>query len=159
MRIKKVQRFKGFVGNSMVLKRNAGTTMTTMITMTAMTGGVLVLLDPSSIIPMTPTFSYNHKFENSKWDFDFILPQRILFRRQLSENGRLGMGTELNSENFYINLDNPEMRGVYELNQLELKSGITYEYHFAPRLIGMFKAGINNVVNVRLTQRGERTSN
>ena len=97
----------------MVLKRNAGTTMTTMITMTAMTGGVLVLLDPSSIIPMTPTFSYNHKFENSKWDFDFILPQRILFRRQLSENGRLGMGTELNSENFYINLDNPEMRGVY----------------------------------------------
>ncbi|TDW46509.1 hypothetical protein EV144_106181 [Flavobacterium sp. 270] len=144
-----VQRVKGFVSASLVLKRTPNTTMTI---------GVLALLDPSSIVPVTPLFTYNHKFEDSKWDFDFILPQRILFRRELLENGRLGLGTELNTESFYINIDQPGNKGVYELNQLELKSGITYEYHFAPKLIGTFKAGINNVMSVRVTERGERTS-
>lgn len=145
-----VQRVKGFVSASVVLKRTANTTMTV---------GVLGLLDPSSIIPLTPLFSYNHKFENSKWDFDFILPQRFLFRRQLLENGRLGIGTELNTENFYINVDQAGYKGVYELNQLELKSGVTYEYQFTPKLIGTIKGGINNILSVRVTERGERTSN
>lgn len=144
-----VQRVKGFVTANIVLKRTASTTITI---------GALAMLDPSSIIPITPLFTYNHKFENSKWDVDFILPQRLLFRRELLENGRLGLGTELNSENFYLNLNNTQLKGVYELNQLELKSGITYEYRFAPKIIGLFKAGVSNVLSMRVTERGERTS-
>ena len=144
-----VQRVKGFVTANVVLKRTANTTITV---------GALVMLDPSSIIPLTPLFTYNHKFENSKWDVDFILPQRILFRRGLLENGRISLGTELNSESFYLNLNTESLKGVYELNQLELKSGITYEYRFSSKIIGMVKAGVNNVISTRITEKGERTN-
>ncbi|MFB9078934.1 DUF6268 family outer membrane beta-barrel protein [Flavobacterium procerum] len=144
-----VQRIKGFASAVLVLKRTPNTTITL---------GALVLLDPSSIVPVTPLFSINHKFENSKWDMDFILPQRFLFRRELLENGRISLGTELNTENFYLNLNTENLKGVYELNQLELKSGITYEYCFTPKIIAFVKGGVNNVFSVRLTERGERTS-
>ncbi|MBP4136708.1 hypothetical protein [Flavobacterium geliluteum] len=144
-----VQRIKGFFTANLVLRKTQNTTITV---------GALAMLDPSAIIPVTPLFTYNHKFENSKWDVDFILPQRLLFRRQLLENGRIGLGTELNSENFYLNLKGPTINGIYELSQLELKSGITYEYHILPGLIGTLKAGVNNVLNTRITERGERTN-
>ncbi|MFH7000205.1 hypothetical protein ACHRVZ_19975 [Flavobacterium sp. FlaQc-57] len=144
-----VQRVKGFVTANVVLKRTANTTITV---------GALAMLDPSSIIPLTPLFTYNHKFENSKWDVDFILPQRILLRRGLLENGRISLGTELNSESFYLNLNTESLKGIYELNQLELKSGITYEYRFSSKIIGMVKAGMNNVVSTRITEKGERTN-
>lgn len=145
----KLQRLKGFASGVLVLKRTPSTTIT---------AGVLVLLDPSSIVPVTPLFSINHKFKQSKWDLDFILPQRILFRRELLENGRISLGTELNTESFYLNLNSENLKGVYELNQLELKSGITYEYSFSPKFIAFAKAGINNVVSARITERGERTN-
>ncbi|KUJ62295.1 hypothetical protein AR687_08855 [Flavobacteriaceae bacterium CRH] len=144
-----VQRVKGFVTANIVLKKTENTTITI---------GALAMLDPSAIIPITPLFSYNHKFEKSKWDIDFILPQRLLFRRELLENGRISFGTELNSENFYLNLDNSNLKGIYELNQLELKSGITYEYRITPKVISFLKAGVNNVVSTRITAKGERTN-
>lgn len=147
---KSVQRLKGFVTANMVLKRTENTTITI---------GALVMLDPSSIIPMTPLFSYNHKFENSKWDIDFILPQRLLLRRQLLENGRISFGTELNAENFYLDLNTADLKGTYELNQLELKSGITYEYRITPKVNSFLKCGINNVLSSRITERGEKTNN
>ncbi|KIO52918.1 hypothetical protein [Flavobacterium hibernum] len=144
-----VQRVKGFVTANVVLKRTENTTITV---------GALVMLDPSSIIPLTPLFTYNHKFESSKWDVDFILPQRILFRRELLKNGRISLGTELNSESFYLNLNTQNLKGVYELNQLELKSGITYEYRLSSKIIGTFKGGVNNVLSTRITEKGQRTN-
>jgi hypothetical protein len=144
-----VQRVKGFVTANLVLKRTENTTIT---------AGVLAMIDPSSIIPFTPLFTYNHKFKDSKWDIDFILPQRLLFRRELLENGRISLGTELNSESFYLNLNTSNLKGIYELNQLELKSGITYEYCITPKVISFVKAGVNNVLSTRITEKGERTS-
>ena len=144
-----MQRIKGALSATLVLKKTANTTIT---------AGALVVFDPSSIIPVTPIFTYNHKFDKSKWDFDFILPQRLLFRRYLFENGRIAFGTELNSENFYLNFNTSQLKGIHELNQLELKSGITYEHHFTPKIIGLFKAGINNVIRTRITEKGDRSS-
>ena len=143
------QRIKGFVSAVVVLKRTPSTTITV---------GALAMLDPSSIIPVTPLFSLNHKFKDSKWDMDFILPQRLLFRRELLENGRISFGTELNSESFYLNLNTSNLNGVYELNQLELKSGITYEYCFTPKIIAFVKGGVNNIISTRITEKGERTN-
>lgn len=144
-----LQRLKGFVSAVIVLKRTPNTTITL---------GALAMLDPSSIIPITPLFTLNHKFKKSKWDMDFILPQRLLFRRELLENGRVSLGTELNSESFYLNLNATNLNGIYELNQLELKSGITYEYCFTPKIIAFVKGGVNNVLSTRITERGERTN-
>ena len=144
-----VQRVKGFVTANLVLKRTENTTIT---------AGVLAMIDPSAIIPITPLLTYNHKFTDSKWDIDFILPQRLLFRRELLENGRISLGTELNSESFYLNLNTSNLKGIYELNQLELKSGITYEYCITPKVITFVKAGVNNVLSTRITEKGERTN-
>ncbi|OXA70464.1 hypothetical protein B0A67_15725 [Flavobacterium aquidurense] len=147
---KNIQRVKGLITATMVLKKTENTTMTI--------GGV-AMLDPSSIIPFTPIFTYEHKFERSPWKIDIILPQRIKMQRQLFENGRLSFGTELNSENFYITFDNQKLNGVYELNQLELKTGIMYEYNFAKNFVATLKGGLNNIITSRITQKGEKTNN
>ncbi|RZJ34625.1 MAG: hypothetical protein EOO51_09150 [Flavobacterium sp.] len=146
---KKAQRVKGLVSATIVLKKTERTTITI--------GGV-ALIDPSSILPFAPVFTYEHQFRESPWKIDIIIPQRILVKRPLLVNGRLSIGTELNSDNFYIRFDNDLLRGDYELNQLELKSGITYEYNFLKNFIGTFKAGINNAIATRITERGRKTS-
>ncbi|MFD2939145.1 DUF6268 family outer membrane beta-barrel protein [Flavobacterium notoginsengisoli] len=146
---KDVQRVKGLITAAMVLKRTQNTTITI---------GAAALLDPSSIIPFSPVFTYEHKFDRSEWKIDIILPQRIKFQRQLLENGRFSFGTELDSENFYINFDNESLKGTYELNQLELKTGIMYEYNFAKNFIVTLKGGLNSVVTSRITEKGEKTS-
>ena len=61
-------------------------------------------------------------------------------------------------EYFYLNFNTSQLKGIHELNQLELKSGITYEHHFTPKIIGLFKAGINNVIRTRITEKGDRSS-
>lgn len=143
-----VQRVKGFVTASLVLKKTANTTIT---------AGLLAIADPSSIIPIAPLFTYNHLFVDSRWQVDVVLPKSVFLRRGLLENGRISFGTELDSENFYLNLKNPKLNGIYEVNSLELKSGITYEYHLDRKIIGTFKAGINNIINTRVTEKGQRT--
>ena len=143
-----VQRVKGFVTASLVLKKTANTTITM---------GLLAIADPSSIIPIAPLFTYNHEFVDSKWQLDVVLPKSIFFRRSLLENGRISLGTEFDSENFYLNLKKPQLNGIYEVNSLELKSGVTYEYHIDRKIIGTFKAGINNIISTRITEKGERT--
>jgi hypothetical protein len=144
------QRIKGMASGVIVLKKTPKITFTV---------GLLLFLDPSSIIPIAPIATYEHQFTNSQWKLDIILPKQFLIRRGMLENGRLSLGTELTSENFYLALDNASFKGTYELNQLELHSGLTYDYAFRKDLITTFKTGITNVINSRITERGERTSN
>ncbi|MFL9845597.1 hypothetical protein [Flavobacterium rhizosphaerae] len=146
---KDVQRVKGFVSATAVLRKNEHTTMTV---------GVVALVDPSSIIPFSPTFSYEHRFKDLPWKLDIILPQRVLLTRSLLENGRISIGTELNNENYYLTINDTGFNGVYEFNQLELRNGITYEYIFLKNCIATFRGGITNVITARITERGAKTS-
>lgn len=143
-----VQRIKGFVTANLVLKKTENTTMTV---------GLLANIDPSSMIPILPLFTYNHHFINSKWELDFIMPQRLFAIRPLLEKGRVSLGTEFISENYYLKLPNSNFTDLYELNSIEIKTGLTYEYHLTDRIIGTFKAGVNNVLNTRITEIGKRT--
>jgi len=146
---KDVERIKGFVGGSLVLKATANTKMTV---------GLLVFIDPASPLPLTPTFTYEHKFQNSPWTLDFILPQRLLFKRDVFKNGRLSIGSELTSDGFYIYNTNPGYPSVYDYRQLEVRSGITYEHRISNAIIATFKTGMANVFNSRITERGESTT-
>lgn len=142
------ERIKGFVGLSFIMKR----TERTMITL-----GAIMFIDPTSQIPFFPTFTFNHRFKNSKWDLDFILPQRLLFRRPIGENGRFSVGSSFGSTGFYVNVDSPGFADVFEYSQLEIKSGITYEHRFNNYLIGTFQDGLQNFISNRLTEKGEPT--
>lgn len=89
---------------------------------------------------------------------DFILPQRLLFRRFVGENGRFPIGSSFSSTGFYVNVDNPNFAETFEYSQLEIKSGIIYEHRFNDLLIGTFHGGLQNFISNRLTEKGEPTS-
>jgi len=143
-----VERLKGLVGLSFILKRTERTMMTL---------GAIVFIDPTAQIPFFPTFSYNHRFKNSNWEVDFILPQRLLLRRPVGENGRFSLGSTFGASGFYVNVDNPEFADVFEYSQLEIKSGVIYEHRFSDFLIGTFQGGFQNFISNRLTEKGEPT--
>lgn len=144
-----VERLKGLVGISFILKRTELTTITL---------GAIAFLDPTSQIPFFPTFTYNHRFKNSKWELDFILPQRLLLRRLVGQNGRFSIGSTFGSTGFYVNVDSPNFVNVYEYSQLEVKSGVIYEHRFNNYLIGTFQGGLQNFISNRLTEKGEPNS-
>jgi len=142
------ERLKGLLGMSFILKRTERTTITL---------GAIVFVDPTSQLPFFPTFSFNHRFKNSKWEVDFILPQRLLLRRFVGENGRFSIGSSFGATGFYVNVDNPDFANVFEYSQLEIKSGIIYEHRFTDYLIGTFQGGLQNFISNRLTEKGEPT--
>jgi hypothetical protein len=142
------ERIKGLVGLSFIMKRTERTTITL---------GAIVFIDPTTQIPFFPTFTYNHRFKNSQWELDFILPQRLLFRRPIGENGRFSVGSSFGSTGFYVNVDSPGFADVFEYSQLEIKSGIIYEHSFNHFLVGTFQGGLQNFISNRLTEKGKAT--
>lgn len=146
---KSVQRLKGLVSAIIVLKKTQRTTITT---------GLVAFVDVSAIIPIAPIFTWEHQFENSQWSLDLLSPHHLYFRRNMFQDGRLTIGAELNSENFYLDFSGTELHGMYEYNQLEVKSGITYEHNLGHNIFLNFKTGWNEFLTGRLTKRGEKTS-
>ena len=140
------ERIKGNITATLVLKKNEYNTFAI---------GLLVNLDPSAPLPAFPIVSYEHKFESNPWTFDFILPQRIMFKRPLLNDGRISIGAEMGGDGFYIYPNQPGYKEVYEYRQLEIKSGITYEYNLGNGLFSTFKAGFSNVLKSKITERGE----
>ena len=143
-------RIKGLLGFTFILKQTEQTTITL---------GALGFLDPSSQIPFTPTFGYNHRFKNLKWELDFILPQRLLFRRPVGENGRLSLGSTLGYTEFYVGANIQAYGNIFTYSQIELKTGIMYEHRINDYLIGTFQGGLQNFISNRATEKGEPTQN
>jgi hypothetical protein len=141
-------RFRGILGVTFILKQTERTTITL---------GAMGFLDPSSQIPFTPTFSYNHRFKNLKWEVDFILPQRLLFRRPIGDNGRLSLGSTIGASEFYIDANDQAYGNVFAYSQIELKTGIIYEHRINNYLIGTFQGGLQNFISNRATAKGEPT--
>ncbi len=140
------ERIKGLVGLSFIMKRTERTTITL---------GAFVFIDPTSQIPFFPTFSFTHRFKNSRWEVDFILPQRLLLRRQVGQYGRFSVGSTFGSSSFYVNVDAPNFPDVFEYSQLEINSGITYEHLLSSNLIVTVKGGLTHFISNRLTEKGE----
>ncbi|SFZ93627.1 hypothetical protein SAMN05428642_103241 [Flaviramulus basaltis] len=142
------ERIKGLIGASIIIKRTARTTITV---------GAIVFIDPTAQIPFFPTFTYNHKFKNSSWEFDFIMPQRILFRKPVSTKGRLSIGAEFGGNGFYVNVSQANFPDVFEYSQLEINSGLIYEHKLSNNVYATLKGGVTNFVSNRLTEKGQPT--
>lgn len=142
------ERFKGLVGASIVMKR----TQRTIITL-----GAVVFIDPTAQLPFFPTFTYNHKFKNSVWEFDFILPQRIIFRRPIGQKSRLSLGTTFGGNGFYVNVQSPTLPNLFEYSQLEVNTGLIYEYRLSNSIVTTIKGGMSNFISSRLTEKGKPT--
>ena len=140
------ERIKGNINATLVLNKTERNTLAI---------GLLLNLDPSAPLPAFPILTYEHKFENNPWTFDFILPQRLFFKRPLLESGRISIGAEMGGDGFYIYPNQAGYKEVYEYRQLEIKSGITYEYNLGNGLFSTFKAGFSNVLKSKITERGK----
>ncbi|RZJ65914.1 MAG: hypothetical protein EOO50_11645 [Flavobacterium sp.] len=146
---KNMERVKGFVGATLILKRTERTSIGV---------GIMVFIDPTSPVPLAPVFTVEHKFKDSPWSLDFILPQRALLKRPVFTNGRFSIGTELSGDGFYMYANNPNYANVYDFRTLELRSGITYEHYFGHGIVGYAKTGLSNMFNMRVSERGESTN-
>lgn len=147
---KDVERIKGFVGATLLLKANRSTKIGV---------GLLVFIDPTSQVPLAPIVLIEHHFKNSPWMLDFILPQRLLVKRPLGNNGKLSIGSEMNADGFYTYPKTAGFAEVYDYRRLELLSGVTYEHYLGSNIAATFKAGMSNLLDSKLSERGERTTN
>lgn len=146
---KDAERIKGFVGGTIIVKRTERTTIGI---------GMLVFIDPTSQVPLAPTFLMKHDFLNSPWTLDIVLPQRVFLTRPMFTNGKFSIGTELIADGFYNYSSQPGFAHVYDYRQLEINSGITYEHVLHKNLIATFKVGLSNVFSSRASERGKSTN-
>lgn len=143
-------RVKASLGFTLMLKRTKHTTIGI---------GAIGFIDKIAQIPALPVFLYNHKFKNPKWELDVILPLSVFLRKYLGENGRLSLGSTFGSSGFYVNSNNQSLNDLLEYRQLEIKTGLMYEHRINNFITGTVQGGMQNVLNSRLTEKGESASN
>lgn len=122
---------------------------------TLLTAGFILQSNPNGVFPVLPTFSYNHKFENSPWEIDIALPKQVYFRRQLLKNGRLSLGTELEGSPFYFNSGFRGSEKTYNYNRNDIKTGLMYEYKIDKYFIASFRTGWNSSLNGTIREVNE----
>ncbi len=139
---KYVERVKGLISGALVLKANERTKIT---------AGLLVNIDPSSQVPVTPVFSYEHKFDNGLM-VDFTLPKNLYLRKRLfNGTGRVSLGTEMDGTSFYLyNFDGTSRK--YEYRQLDINAGVVYEHAMGGFII-IAKTGIKLTPSGRIFRK------
>ncbi|RLJ32994.1 hypothetical protein CLU97_2466 [Chryseobacterium sp. 7] len=135
------ERIRGLVTASLILKATPKTKMSL---------GLAGIIDPSAQIPVLPVFTYENRFSNG-WVLDILLPKKVLVRKNISSNGRLSFGTEMDNTSFYTYHNN----NTYEFRQVALNSGAIYEHNLGGNFIGTFKTGLRANINSRAFNKKE----
>lgn len=136
------ERVKGIITGTMVLTSNEKTKLTL---------GFLINIDPSAQSPFIPTISYEHHFNNGLI-LDINLPKSMMLRKNVFQNGRISIGTELDQTNFYLyNIDGTSRK--YEFRQLDINSGLLYEHMIASYFLISAKTGLKLSPNGRIFEK------
>ncbi|QNK62980.1 hypothetical protein H7F33_00185 [Pedobacter sp. PAMC26386] len=138
-----IKKLSGSLSSSLVLKRGAATFSTL---------GLYVNLDRSTILPFFPVYSYWHKFTNSLWEIDLVLPQRVMARRSGVLGGWLSTGVELTNNSFFLKQDaeGQYRAGNYEWISNEINSYAGYEHLLGKNFLLGIKGGYRNALTTRL---------
>ncbi|MXN91203.1 hypothetical protein GR160_08175 [Flavobacterium sp. Sd200] len=142
-----IERVRGFLSATIVLKADAKTKMTV---------GLLGFIDRSAQTPVIPSFSYERKLNNG-WIVDVILPKQLFMKKNMFTNGRLSLGTELDATMFYLYDFNGDTSNVYQFNQLEINSGLTYEHCIGP-FIATLKTGFKSIPTSRVLLKNDKNT-
>jgi hypothetical protein len=118
--------------------------------------GLAIVIDPSNIIPVIPTFSYWHKFGSSPWEINIDLPTRALVRRTVFSKGLLSFGTELTSRTLLRKIDQLPFQGGFAFKDLSLKNGVTLEYPVARKVLIGCSGGLLYTAQYRMVDPGKR---
>ncbi|MBF4472119.1 DUF6268 family outer membrane beta-barrel protein [Flavobacterium sp. HJJ] len=139
------ERINGVLIGSFVLKKTEQTTLTL---------GMLLQTNNTSIFPVLPTFTFEHRFSNSKWSLDIVLPKYVYMRRPLLDKGRISLGVAFDNESFFVYPHQSGLKEVYQFNRNEIKSGFIYEYMLSKNFITTLKGGLNSTLQGNLRERG-----
>ncbi|WP_291142090.1 hypothetical protein [Flavobacterium sp. UBA7680] len=121
--------------------------------------GLLVLIDPSSPIPVEPIINYYHKFLSSGLELIVDIPTGINLKKEVARNAWVILGSNQSSFSTFYNRRNNLLDGKVSYNTIELKSGAVFEYLFAKNIMLNVGGGINNYFSSRLFKDGEHYSN
>lgn len=112
--------------------------------------GLLVLIDPSSPIPVEPIINYYHKFTSSGIELIVDLPNGINIKKAVAKNAWFVLGSNQQSYSTFYNQHNALLDGKTSYNTIEVKSGVAFEYLFAKNVMLSIGKGINNYVSATI---------
>ncbi len=145
---KGLERVRGMLTGTLVLKATRDVQMTI---------GLLGFVDPAAIIPLVPTFTYKQQYRDG-WMVDVLLPKGAYVRKTMLRNGRLSLGSDLNTTIFYL-YDFLGSDNVYTLSQMEINSGLTYEHNLGRSFIATVKSGMKAIPRSRIFEKNEKQNN
>jgi hypothetical protein len=121
--------------------------------------GLLVLIDPSSPIPVEPIINYYHKFTSSGIELIVDLPNGINVKKEVAKNAWFVVGSNQQSYSTFYNQHNAILDGKTSYNTIELKSGVAFEYLFAKNVMLSIGKGVNNYFSSAIFKNGEDYGN
>ena len=123
---------------------------------TSFSAGLLILIDPSSPVPVEPIINYYHKFVSSGLELIVDIPTGINLKKEVIKNGWIILGSNQSSYSTFYNHRNNLLNGKVSYNTIELKSGLGLEYVFSKNIMLSLGGGINSFFSSRLFKDGER---
>lgn len=145
---KRIERLRGIFSGIVVLKANERTTMSV---------GLAGTTDPGAQLPFVPLFIYQHKF-NNKLSADLALPRYAYLRRQLSNNGRLSAGYDLDFNTTFFLYDRDAANTTYQYRQLDGNLGLVYEHVLPGSITLTFKTGYRINPTTRVLEKNSSFS-
>jgi len=123
---------------------------------TALTLGFVVIVDPSSVAPFIPVFSYWHKFKSADLELFADVPSRVIVRKQLSKKSWATLGSELGGNLMFFDLNQPSLPQDVAYSTLEIRSGGTFEYQVSKKIILGVNGGLYTTSSSRMFDRRDK---
>lgn len=120
--------------------------------------GLLVLIDPSSPIPVEPIINYYHKFTSSGLELIVDLPNGINVKKGVAKNAWFKIGSNQRSYTTFYDHHSTFLDGKVSYNTIELNSGAAFEYLFAKNIMLTVGGGFNSFLSAKLFKDGENYS-
>lgn len=122
----------------------------------ALSLGLVLVLDPSAVAPAIPIISYWHKYKTSDLELFVDLPSRISLRKQWSERSWTSIGTELGGNLFFFDLNHASVPQDAAYSSAELRTGATFEYLLTKKLIFGMNGGLYSSISPRMFKRNDK---
>lgn len=122
----------------------------------SLTIGLVVILDPSAIVPAVPIVSYWHKYKSSNVELFVDFPSRIVLRKQFSKRSWATVGSELGGSLLFFNLDKPSLPQNSIYTNAEVRTGLTFEYLVTKKLILGVNGGLYSTTASRMFDRNDK---
>lgn len=107
-----------------------------------LTVGIMAFYDPSIPVPAIPFISYYHKFNSPGLEF-FLDPSRIALRKEMNSRNSLAIVNNFGGNLAFFKIDAQNLPAQHTFSTFEIKSGLTYEYLIAPKIVFNLSAGAN----------------